>query len=76
MGKPATAAPASGSQSPDVRLPDAIVLSVGGFGSAHQGGAQFAFGDGSVHFLSLNLNPQIFKYLGNRADGELIQGGF
>ncbi len=44
---------------------------VGGFGSFHTGGAQFALGDGSVRFISENINPETFKNLGNRADGEL-----
>ncbi len=45
---------------------------VGGFGSYHVGGAQFALGDGSVRFLSVNIDPEVFKHLGNRADGELL----
>lgn len=44
----------------------------GGFSSAHTGGAQFGFGDGSVRFLSQNVNFQIYQQLGHRADGKLI----
>jgi prepilin-type N-terminal cleavage/methylation domain-containing protein/prepilin-type processing-associated H-X9-DG protein len=45
---------------------------VGGFSSNHPGGANFAFGDGSVRFLSESINRRIFQCLGNRADGELV----
>ena len=51
--------------------PDALMLEVGGFGSMHAGGAHYVLGDGSVRFISQNINPQVFKNLGNRADGEL-----
>ncbi len=47
-------------------------LQVGGFGSMHTGGANFAFADGSVRFLSMSIQPQVFKGLGNRAGGELL----
>ena len=47
-------------------------LEVGGFSSRHPGGANFAFGDGSVRFLKNTISPEILKYLGNRADGELV----
>jgi len=45
---------------------------VGGFNSHHTGGAQFLLGDGSVRFLSENIDDQVYENLGNRADGELI----
>jgi hypothetical protein len=45
---------------------------VGGFGSFHAGGAQFGLGDGSVRFLSENIDPEVLKNLGNRADGAII----
>ena len=45
---------------------------VGGFGSYHAGGAQFALGDGSVRFISENIDPAVFKNLGNRGDGKMI----
>lgn len=51
---------------------DAPSLKVGGFGSYHTGGAQFAFADGSVRFLSQSINPALLKRFGNRADGELL----
>ncbi len=44
---------------------------VGGFGSWHTGGAQFALGDGSVRFLSENIEKGLFESLGKRADGTL-----
>jgi prepilin-type N-terminal cleavage/methylation domain-containing protein/prepilin-type processing-associated H-X9-DG protein len=47
---------------------------VGGFGSFHPGGANFAFGDGSVRFLKSTLAPEIFQLLANRNDGEMISG--
>lgn len=44
---------------------------VGGFGSHHTGGAQFAFGDGSVRFLSENIDILLYASMGKRADGTL-----
>jgi prepilin-type N-terminal cleavage/methylation domain-containing protein len=41
-----------------------------GFRSMHIGGALFAFGDGSVHFLAENIDMQNFQYLGDKADGQ------
>jgi hypothetical protein len=40
-----------------------------GFKSAHPGGAEFAFGDGSVHFLREDIDMQSYQYLGAKADG-------
>ena len=47
-------------------------LEVGGFSSYHMGGANFAFADGSVRFLSYTIKEELLKQLGNRADGELL----
>ena len=44
---------------------------VGGFGSSHPGGSQFAVGDGSVRFCSETIDPTVFLQLGHRADGRL-----
>jgi prepilin-type processing-associated H-X9-DG protein len=46
---------------------------VGGFSSAHPGnGANFAFGDGSVRFLKQTIDRSVYRRLGHRADGEVI----
>jgi prepilin-type processing-associated H-X9-DG protein len=45
---------------------------VGGFASGHTGGANFAFGDGSIRFVSQTINRDVYRCLGNRADGEMI----
>ena len=45
---------------------------VGGFSSQHTGGAHFLVGDGSVRFISENIDPITYQFLGHRADGELI----
>ena len=42
-----------------------------GFRSMHTGGAQFLFVDGSVHFLSQNINYLTYQYLGGRSDGNV-----
>jgi prepilin-type N-terminal cleavage/methylation domain-containing protein/prepilin-type processing-associated H-X9-DG protein len=55
------------------------LLYVGGFGSFHTGGGNFAFGDGSLHFLSNNIDPQLYQKLGHRRDGQMMDlepGGF
>lgn len=52
------------------------VLGVGGFGSTHGPGANFAFGDGSVRYVSQAIPPALLRQLGNRADGELASGEF
>lgn len=42
------------------------------FGSQHTGGAQFLMADGSVHFVSENINTQrIYAWLASRAGGEV-----
>lgn len=46
-------------------------MSTSGFSSQHTGGAQFALADGSVRFISENINTKVFSFLGNREDLEL-----
>jgi prepilin-type N-terminal cleavage/methylation domain-containing protein/prepilin-type processing-associated H-X9-DG protein len=53
-------------------VPEEEVI-VGGFGSRHPGGANFAFGDGHVSFLSETIPLEVFQRLGHRADGELMK---
>ena len=43
-----------------------------GFKSAHPGGAEFVFGDGSVHFLQQTIDMQAYQYLGAKADGQPV----
>lgn len=40
--------------------------------SAHVGGAQFVFADGSVHFISENIDVNTYQALGSRADGDVV----
>ena len=47
-------------------------LQVGGFDSYHSGGAHFLMGDGSVRYISENIDPIMYRLLGNRHDGELV----
>ncbi|MCC6124217.1 MAG: DUF1559 domain-containing protein [Pirellulales bacterium] len=42
------------------------------FGSIHAQGAQFAFGDGSVRMINFEIDPLMFQYLGDRADGHAV----
>jgi len=41
------------------------------FRSYHVGGAHFLFVDGSVHFVSENINLRLLGWLGSRAGGEI-----
>jgi len=47
-------------------------LYVGGFGSFHPGGGNFAFGDGHISYVSESMEEGVYQQLGHRADGELI----
>ena len=44
-------------------------------GSRHAGGRYFAMADGSVQFVSQNIDITTYRTLGKRADG-LPAGGF
>jgi len=61
---------------PDQSLPPAGPLEVGGFSSAHPGGAQFAFADGSTRFIREGIEPSVLHQLGHRADGKLLKGDY
>lgn len=49
------------------------LLYVGGFGSEHTVGSNFAFGDGSVKVLTSTIDAKVYQRLGARDDGELIK---
>ena len=42
--------------------------------SWHEGGAYFAFADGSVHFLLETIDIDDYRHLGSKNDGEIIRG--
>jgi prepilin-type N-terminal cleavage/methylation domain-containing protein/prepilin-type processing-associated H-X9-DG protein len=42
------------------------------FGSSHTGGFNATFCDGSVHFIHYSIDPTVFRYLGNKSDGQAI----
>ncbi len=54
---------------PNAPLPINFAYQPGGFGSFHVGGVQFLLCDGSVRFLSENLDPLVYQSLADRADG-------
>jgi len=50
----------------------APLLYVGGFGSEHASGANFAFGSGRIRFLNDDIDRQTYEQMGHRADGKLL----
>lgn len=46
---------------------------VGGFSSWHVGGYHVMVGDGSVRFISTNINAEVLRNLCHKSDGELIE---
>lgn len=42
------------------------------FASNHPGGAHFVLGDGSVHFMSENMDEGVFQSLATRTGGEIV----
>jgi prepilin-type processing-associated H-X9-DG protein len=44
-----------------------------GFKSRHPGGANFTLADGSVHFISANIDYRNYQRLGDRQDGEPME---
>ncbi len=64
-----------GGDEPDDTQEAGVVKSlyVGGFGSYHTGGANFALADGAVRFISQSIDPTLLQHLGNRADGQMLE---
>ena len=57
----------------EVRVEVAIAgAAAKGFVSMHPGGANFAFGDGSVRFLKQSIAMPTYTALGSRAGGEVV----
>jgi prepilin-type N-terminal cleavage/methylation domain-containing protein len=42
------------------------------FGSSHIGGFNAVFADGSLHFIPYAIDATVFRYLGNKSDGQAI----
>ncbi|ADG69207.1 protein of unknown function DUF1559 [Planctopirus limnophila DSM 3776] len=58
------------------RIVAKIGPATGGFSSLHTGGCHFALGDGSVRFLSENIDMKTFRMLMDRQDGRLLPSDF
>ncbi len=66
---------ASGATSLPVELPTEATPTAG-FSSHHTGGLTVLLADGSARFLSENIDPKTYSWLGNRADLELLESWY
>ena len=62
--------PVAGGKPAAVVIPS--VTATSGFSSNHTGGSQFILADGSVRFVSQNINVQTLSILGSRADLQVV----
>jgi prepilin-type processing-associated H-X9-DG protein len=64
----------NGYNTPNSRIPDIVVHFTGFFGprSFHTGGAQVLLGDGSVRFLSDNIDAMLHRGMHSRNGGEVL----
>jgi prepilin-type N-terminal cleavage/methylation domain-containing protein/prepilin-type processing-associated H-X9-DG protein len=46
------------------------------FGAAHAGGLNMAFCDGSIHTINYDIDWQVHRDMGDRADGNVAEGAF
>jgi prepilin-type processing-associated H-X9-DG protein len=53
-------------------LTPALASWVGGFGSFHSGGSNFALGDGSVRFIKRSISRHVYRRLANRSDEQVV----
>jgi prepilin-type processing-associated H-X9-DG protein len=58
----------------DPHLPNAQATGADSFWSNHPSGVNFLYGDGSVRWLSANIQPSVYIALGSRSGGEIISG--
>ena len=54
----------------------AYAVERGGFGSSHAEGFNAALCDGSVRFVSYNVDFRQFRFFSNRSDGEVLELGY
>jgi prepilin-type N-terminal cleavage/methylation domain-containing protein/prepilin-type processing-associated H-X9-DG protein len=59
---------------PDFSNPTPGVDGGGRFGSSHPGRFNAVFADGAVRGVNYNIDPKLFQYLGDRADGQVVSG--
>ena len=45
------------------------------FGSSHPAGINAVFADGSVRSVKFTVDPVVFRHLGERADGAVVNAG-
>jgi prepilin-type processing-associated H-X9-DG protein len=57
---------------PDGELPETDDEFAYSFGSAHSSGMNAIFADGSVTFISYDVDREMFNRLGHRSDGETV----
>jgi prepilin-type processing-associated H-X9-DG protein len=74
-GDPSTSSPIIYYPPEEVMVPSTAPgqLLVGGFGSYHTGVANFLFGDGAVRAIAQTIDLDLYRRLGHRADGQLIE---